>query len=88
MARIVIVGAGPIGLWTALQIKDKLPEEEITILEKNELYERRHHLRIEASSVPSVSPDSKIYDIVSFLKETRSPRTNDLRTAPCRKMQK
>lgn len=47
MADIVIVGAGPVGLWTAIQIKKRDPKLSITIYEKYEEYQRSHVLRLD-----------------------------------------
>lgn len=47
MADIVIIGAGPVGLWNAIQIKKRHPEWEIQIYEKYETYQRSHVLRLD-----------------------------------------
>ncbi len=47
MKEIVIVGAGPVGLWTAIQLKKRNPENCITIYERYEKYQRSHVLRLD-----------------------------------------
>lgn len=76
--NIVIVGAGPIGLWTAIQIKELMPNVGITILEKHSTYQRTHHLRINQKSLPEVSPTSHLYEMVQYFKMNRNPRTSDM----------
>jgi len=49
--NFVIVGAGPIGLWTAIQINKRFPNSHITIYEKYETYKRQHVLKIQHSSL-------------------------------------
>ncbi len=45
--RVVIIGAGPIGLSTAIQTKLKNPEADIVMLEKYDQYARNHTLQID-----------------------------------------
>lgn len=47
MADIVIVGAGPVGLWTALQLKRRRPDWLIQIYERHEQYQRSHVIRLD-----------------------------------------
>lgn len=47
MKETVIVGAGPVGLWTAIQLKKRNPENSITIYERYEKYQRSHVLRLD-----------------------------------------
>lgn len=47
MKEIVIVGAGPFGLWTAIQIKKRNPDTSVTIYERYEKYQRSHVLRLD-----------------------------------------
>lgn len=49
-ADIVIVGGGPIGCWTALQIKRRNPAAQIVVYERKEIYERDHILSIQKGS--------------------------------------
>lgn len=51
MADIVIVGAGPVGLWTAIQIKKRQPDADIQIYERYQTYQRSHVLRLEHFSM-------------------------------------
>ncbi len=47
MADIVLVGAGPVGLWTALQFKKRRPGAHIVIYERHPVYVRSHVLRLD-----------------------------------------
>jgi 2-polyprenyl-6-methoxyphenol hydroxylase-like FAD-dependent oxidoreductase len=47
MANIVIIGAGPVGLWTALQIKKRVPAASIVMYERHTTYQRSHVLRLD-----------------------------------------
>lgn len=50
-ADVIIVGAGPVGLFFATQLKLRQPDLRIVILEKYAMYKRAHVLKIEAASV-------------------------------------
>ena len=47
MKETIIVGAGSVGLWTAIQIKKRQPNNNITIYERYEKYQRSHVLRLD-----------------------------------------
>ncbi len=47
MADIVIIGAGPVGLWTALQFKKRRPGAHIVVYERHAVYMRSHVLRLD-----------------------------------------
>ena len=49
----VVVGAGPIGLLTAIALKTLHPESNIVILEKYETYQRKHTLIMQAKLLES-----------------------------------
>jgi 2-polyprenyl-6-methoxyphenol hydroxylase-like FAD-dependent oxidoreductase len=48
---IVIVGGGPVGLWTAIQLKKRCPESHIVVYEKYLSYRRSHVLSIDRNSL-------------------------------------
>lgn len=45
-ADVVVVGAGPVGLWTAIQIQLRFPDAHVVMFEKHSSYQRRHVLRL------------------------------------------
>ena len=45
--KVVIVGAGPVGLWTAIQLLKREPALEVVLLERHESYARSHVLRLD-----------------------------------------
>lgn len=47
MKNIVIVGGGPVGLWTAIQLKKRDSDLNISIYERYEKYQRSHVLRLD-----------------------------------------
>lgn len=51
MYDIVVVGAGPVGLWTSCQIKILSPKLKVIILEKHEEYKRSHVVALHAKSL-------------------------------------
>ncbi len=48
---VVFIGAGPVGLWTAAQVKLHAPAIHVRVLEKYSEYQRRHILRIDPKSL-------------------------------------
>lgn len=50
-ADVVIVGGGPVGLWTAIQVKKRAPGTHVRIYERYGEYQRSHILRLENFSM-------------------------------------
>ncbi|KTD57556.1 FAD-dependent oxidoreductase [Legionella shakespearei] len=48
---VVLVGAGPVGLFTAIELKCHNPALQIKVLERNNEYSRHHILRVEEESL-------------------------------------
>jgi len=59
-ADIVIIGGGPVGLWTAIQLKKRDPALDIRIYERYETYRRSHVLKLERQALSLYS--KKRYD--------------------------
>jgi len=51
--RVTIIGAGPVGLWTAVQIKQQDETIAVKIFEKHEEYQRVHGLRLNIQNLQS-----------------------------------
>jgi hypothetical protein len=69
MTHVVIVGGGPVGLWTALQIKKRQPDWEIQIYERYEKYQRSHVLRLDHWSLLLYGKNSNDLREQQFYKE-------------------
>lgn len=50
-ADVVIIGGGPVGLWTAVQVKKRRPEAHVRVYERYAEYQRSHILRLENFSM-------------------------------------
>ena len=64
---VVIVGAGPVGLWTAVQIKLLRPHNTVLILEKYKEYQRKHLLRLKQASMAGCPADPRLLALVRSL---------------------
>lgn len=63
--KVIIIGAGPVGLLTAIQTKILKPELEIKLIERNVEYERDNCLNLERRSFAKIpSSDEGFNDIV------------------------
>lgn len=96
MTDIVIVGGGPVGLWTAIQLKKRMPAAHIRVYERHAVYQRSHVLRLDhwslmlyASSVHDSPEKAFVRDVTGksltglktqFAKSLYI-RTNDLEAA-------
>lgn len=74
--KVLFVGAGPVGLFTAIQLKLLNPDADITMLEKYEEYQRNHPLFIDPSSFADSCPDEGFQTFLKKLPKTM--RTNEL----------
>ncbi|MBS0629158.1 MAG: hypothetical protein JSS30_02905 [Verrucomicrobia bacterium] len=66
--KIAIIGGGPVGLWTASQIKIRRPEADVTVYEKHPLYQRVHPLVLSHSSLSGIPEDKRIQAVVQGFK--------------------
>ena len=48
---IIIIGAGPVGLWTACECKLRNPADDVIVLERYPSYQRRHTIKLINSSL-------------------------------------
>lgn len=65
--QVVCIGAGPVGLYTAIQIKLYCPELNIRMYEKYEEYQRKHVLKIDADSYKEAHPSPEFQAILKDL---------------------
>ncbi|HSX04566.1 MAG TPA: hypothetical protein VLG76_07555 [Rhabdochlamydiaceae bacterium] len=78
VVNAVVVGAGPVGLWAAIQTKLRNPESEIDVLEKNPVYQRGHVLKLNAKSLADCPKDPRLQAIVAEFIQNKHIRTNDI----------
>jgi 2-polyprenyl-6-methoxyphenol hydroxylase-like FAD-dependent oxidoreductase len=63
-AEVVIIGAGPVGLWTSILMKALDPETKISVLDKYSDYKRDNPLQLNRSSFEGIPKDAKVQAIV------------------------
>jgi 2-polyprenyl-6-methoxyphenol hydroxylase-like FAD-dependent oxidoreductase len=83
-AIVAFIGAGPVGLWTALQLKLLRPLWHIAMIERHEKYVRSHVLRVSSQSFERVVPHPEARAFVARLLGGRaavSVRTTELERA-------
>ncbi len=71
---VLIVGAGPVGLWTAVQIKLRNRNLTVQIWEKHAEYQRKHLLQLNPSSLKGAPKEMD--EIVREFSRSRSLGTN------------
>lgn len=77
-ADIVIVGGGPVGLWTAIQIKKRRPGLDVQVYERYEEYQRSHILKLEHASLMYYSKTRRDTAEQDFWKEVTGKRVASL----------
>ncbi len=83
-AVVVFVGGGPVGLWTALQLRLLRPLWRVAIVERHAQYVRAHVLRVSAPSFGRVVPHPEARAFVARLLGGRpaiAVRTTELERA-------
>lgn len=79
MADIVIVGGGPVGLWTAIQLKKRLGGAEVLVYERHEVYQRSHVLRLDHWSLMLYAATAHDSPEQVFLREVTGRSVSGLR---------
>lgn len=74
--NIVFVGAGPVGLWTAIQIKLRNPALDIRMHEKYQEYKRKHLLKLNKKSFANAATNESLLAMINGL--ATSVRTTEL----------
>lgn len=77
-AQVAIIGAGPVGLWTAVQAKLQDPSLEIDVLEKHSNYQRSHVVSVSRSSLSGSHSDPRLQALVKEFSEDRNVRTSTM----------
>jgi hypothetical protein len=78
LTNVCLIGAGPVGLWIAIQLKVLRPAWSVTCFEKRRQYERSHALSISARAFEGMvewCPGRPAAAELSMLKERWIPRT-------------
>jgi len=64
---VIIIGAGPVGLWTAIQLKLHDPKTDILMFEKYTEYKRRHILLLDKTSLIGTHNDPEFQKLIQDL---------------------
>lgn len=76
---VVIIGGGPVGLWTAIQLKTKDPNVDIQILERYEEYKRNQTLQLDLTTITNAEVKAQLLEIA---KENGLKLKNDSLSIP------
>jgi 2-polyprenyl-6-methoxyphenol hydroxylase-like FAD-dependent oxidoreductase len=82
MNELVCIGGGPVGIWTAIQIKKRSPKTQITIYERFEIYQRSHVLRLDYWSLTLYSKVLGDSFEKNFLNEITNTTMNKIKLNP------
>jgi 2-polyprenyl-6-methoxyphenol hydroxylase-like FAD-dependent oxidoreductase len=75
---VLVVGGGPVGLWTAVQIKINRPSTKIIIVEKHPEYKRGHIVSLDPQSLYGAAHHPVIEQLAKDVTENNNIRTNDI----------
>lgn len=75
---VSIIGGGPVGLSTAIQIKLKQPQTKIRIFERYNIYKRQHIVLLSPSSIKAMTAAPALKELYKRLRVHASIRTHDL----------
>jgi hypothetical protein len=84
MKEIVCIGGGPVGIWTAIQIKKRNPQTNIIIYERFETYQRSHVLRLDYWSLTLYAKVLGDDFEKEFLNEITGATMNQIRLQPAK----
>lgn len=62
--KTIIIGAGPVGLLTAIQTKVLRPELEVSLVERNEKYERNNRLNLKKRSFAKIPTNDEEFTAI------------------------
>lgn len=74
---IVIIGAGPVGLYTGIQIKLLNDQKNIIMFEKHEIYQRTHTVKLAKESFNNSVCNSEFQQLLNSFGDSIS--TSELR---------
>lgn len=80
MADIVVIGGGPVGLWSAIQLKKRLPGAGVLVYERHEAYQRSHVLRLDHWSLILYAKVSRDQAETEFLADVTGHSLAGMRT--------
>jgi len=75
---VLIIGGGPVGLWTACQIKIKRPSTRILVIEKHSEYQRSHIVSLNLQSLHGSGKHEILNKLKQDIEKNNNIRTNDL----------
>jgi 2-polyprenyl-6-methoxyphenol hydroxylase-like FAD-dependent oxidoreductase len=86
MSDIVIVGGGPIGLWTAIQLKKRLPALSLRVYERHSVYQRSHVLRLDHWSMMLYAASARGPAETQFVQDVTGKNVLGMHAMPARSL--
>lgn len=86
MADIVIIGGGPIGLWTAIQLKKRLPTLDVRVYERHTTYQRSHVLRLDHWSMMLYAAANRNAAESQFVQDVTGKKVLGMHSTPARSL--
>jgi 2-polyprenyl-6-methoxyphenol hydroxylase-like FAD-dependent oxidoreductase len=86
MSDIVVVGGGPIGLWTAIQLKKRRPALSVRVYERHSVYQRSHVLRLDHWSMMLYAAASRNPAEARFVKDVTGKNVLGMHAMPARSL--
>ncbi|PCI95385.1 hypothetical protein COB11_02395 [Candidatus Aerophobetes bacterium] len=77
-ADAVFVGGGPVGLFTAAQIKAINPDAKVTVVERYSEYKRKHVLIIDSASLSGMTDHPELKKFAETIKKSNTIATSKI----------
>ncbi|MCH9631355.1 MAG: hypothetical protein S4CHLAM37_13780 [Chlamydiia bacterium] len=80
-ADAVFIGGGPVGLFTAAQMKALNPDAKVTVVERYNEYKRKHVLIIDSSSLKGMANHPELKKFAEMIKQTNTIATSKIESS-------